>query len=213
MIVKKEKNNSGIYDISFIEDNKIFKMIFGGNGDLYWALYDLNNSKLIKKCISEQFYITKENHEIYESFNTLYNDIKECNIFEFDEWDLFYCETEEEINEKIIEKQQRNKEMTNSSSYKMLFNNDIISWRSDDCYYENANIVNIIKEDNQFIIDFKLLEENDISIGNAIRFRNSGSRYDPFNILFMKQFNKLQNYDLDNHQIHMEEYIYQKTKK
>ena len=44
----------------------------------------------------------------------------------------------------------------------------------------------------------------------SIRFRNSGSLYDPFNMIFMRMFNKLQNYDPEYHQIHFEEINYAK---
>jgi hypothetical protein len=47
----------------------------------------------------------------------------------------------------------------------------------------------------------------------TIRFRNSGSTYDPFNIVFMKMYQRLQEYNPDYHQIHIEETIYQKTLK
>ena len=48
-----------------------------------------------------------------------------------------------------------------------------------------------------------------------IRFRNSGSRYDPFNIIFMRMYERLKKIDDVNdygHQIHMEEYLYEKEK-
>ena len=51
-----------------------------------------------------------------------------------------------------------------------------------------------------------------MSITYSIRFRNSGSRYEPFNICFMQMYNELKNYDSNCHQIHIEEYLYkQKT--
>ena len=40
--------------------------------------------------------------------------------------------------------------------------------------------------------------------------RNSGSRYSPHNIVFMRMFNELQEYYPEYHQIHMEEIEYQK---
>ena len=50
----------------------------------------------------------------------------------------------------------------------------------------------------------------------GIRISNSGSRYAPFNIVFMRMFTKLQDIDDINdygHQIHIEEYLYnQKVK-
>ena len=41
----------------------------------------------------------------------------------------------------------------------------------------------------------------------TIRFRNSGSRYDPFNIIFMRLYQGLCNLDYEYHQIHIEEYL------
>ena len=46
----------------------------------------------------------------------------------------------------------------------------------------------------------------------AIRISNCGSRYEPFNITFMNMYNKLKEHNYQNHQIHMEEYIYSKKK-
>ena len=46
----------------------------------------------------------------------------------------------------------------------------------------------------------------------CIRFRNSGSTYDPFNIIFMRMFNKLQEYIPEYHQIHIEEMNYSKKR-
>ena len=210
--IKKTKSELGIYDISLIDSDNIFKIMFGSSGDLYWYLYDKNNTKVFKKCKTGKFYITKENYEIYELFNQLYNDIKECNVFNVDEWDMINCGTEE-IKEKYTENQQSNNLLKKGNAYKLLFNNNIISWHSDDCLYGDANIVNIIKDDEQFILDFHFLQESSIFMGSSIRFRNSGSTYSPFNIIFMRMYNKLQNYDAEYHQIHLEEYNYQKTKK
>ena len=41
----------------------------------------------------------------------------------------------------------------------------------------------------------------------CVRLRNSGSRYDPFNILFMNMYYKLCVYEPDYHQVHMEELL------
>ena len=41
----------------------------------------------------------------------------------------------------------------------------------------------------------------------TVRFRNSGSRYDPFNIIFMKLYQGLCALDYEYHQIHIEEYL------
>lgn len=215
MEVQKYKTEFKITDILFIEDSKIFKIMYGGNGDLYWCLYDKDDDDIefSEKCKSFKFYITKEHYEIYEMFNELYNNIKNCKVFEVDEWDLLNCETEEEVQNKYDQIKQMNEDLKLFSNYYLLFHDNIISWHSDDTSYEKANSVDIIKHENQFVLDFNFKEENDIFIGNAIRFRNSGSMYTPFNMVFMNMFKKLQNYDLEYHQTHIEEYIYQKTKK
>ena len=57
--------------------------------------------------------------------------------------------------------------------------------------------------------------EDDIPGTMGIRFRNSGSRYMPFNAVFMRMFREMQNIDDVNdygHQMHMEEYLYEKNK-
>ena len=46
----------------------------------------------------------------------------------------------------------------------------------------------------------------------SIRISNSGSRYEPFNTVFMSMYKKLKEYDFNNHQIHIEEYLYSKKK-
>ena len=48
----------------------------------------------------------------------------------------------------------------------------------------------------------------------SVRISNSGSRHNPYNILFMDMYNKLKEYEPNSHQIHLEEYLYnQKTLK
>ena len=49
----------------------------------------------------------------------------------------------------------------------------------------------------------------------SVRFRNSGSRYVPFNIAFMDMYNDMKEVDDvtdKGHQLHIEEYLYE-TKK
>ena len=59
-------------------------------------------------------------------------------------------------------------------------------------------------------------DNNEISSSYIpIRFRNSGSFYNPFNVLFMRMHNKMKKIDDVNdigHQIHIEEYLYNKQK-
>lgn len=61
-----KKNNY----IALMEKSKKLELVFSNNGDLYWVIRDKNNSNM------KLFEITKEDYQIYELFELLYNDIK-----------------------------------------------------------------------------------------------------------------------------------------
>lgn len=215
MEIIKIKNNRYSYDFYLKEDDKELRISFGGNLDLYWSLTKKNinlkqikPSELYKECkkeLKETFTITKENYYIYTLFENLYNDIKECKLY-----------TEDSYFDETISYKDRNKEYQNTEKYKYLFDGKIIKWHSDEEDYLIADRVSIEKIDDTYVLKFTRpeLTEDKFSfriIGNiSIRFRNSGSRYDPFNIIFMRMFNKLQEYNPEYHQIHLEELSYQK---
>lgn len=199
-----------------------------------------------KNPYQETFIIDKENYTIYSLFEELINDIKDAKIHlptDIEESDLFnlandlYDEDEEEYDEydeyeedhhknkqqprkkyelPIERYDRKNAEWKNYYRYHWLYQNEVITWRSDEHIYEDADRVKIYQENENIILEFSrppIKDEELIyhmygSIG--VRFRNSGSYYDPFNIIFMRMFNKLQEYDPDYHQIHIEELLYQK---
>ena len=153
---------------------------------------------------TDSFIITKENYGLYSLFEKLYNDIKEINLFE------------------DLEEDKDRYRLYNSSYYQELFDekNNTITWYSDETAREVANYLQIKKEKERFIINFNIqeyIEGYDRDFASLyyipIRFRNSGSRYDPFNIIFMRMYERLKEIDDINdygHQIHMEEYLYDK---
>ena len=106
------------------------------------------------------------------------------------------------------------------SNYNTLFdeNNKTITWYSDETNRLVSNYVKIIKKEETFELVFGTqeyidgYEREDNFLGTiGVRFRNSGSSYDPFNISFMKMFQELEKIDdvLDEgHQVHIEEYLY-----
>ena len=108
--------------------------------------------------------------------------------------------------------------------YNDLYNDEEkkVTWVSDETGFEVANKVLIHKLEDRFLIEFKTQpyiegyeRENNLLGIMGIRFRNSGSRYSPFNIVFMRMFREMQNIDDINdygHQIHMEEYLYDRSK-
>ena len=82
MEVVKRKGNQAGYDFYLKQDNKILKIVFGGNLDLYWNLI-IKTDEINKYAkLEETFIITKENYFIYSLFEKLLEDIKTANIFE-----------------------------------------------------------------------------------------------------------------------------------
>lgn len=203
--IKKRKSEVGTYDIEIISDNGKLNILFGGNGDLYFFVPKIdykNKNEIIN------FEITKENYELFTLFETLYNEVINCDVFRIDEDELDYY-AEEEIEEKRQRHKEWNSELKTGYVYNNLVHDGVISWKHDDQIEEEANILNIYKENDKYRLEF-VLRNTEMSFFIDVRFRNSGSRYQPFNISFMRFFNKLQQYDTEYHQIHIEEYMYQK---
>lgn len=189
----------------FVEENdKYLCFTFGGNGDLYWSIRNPGNSG--REYSSDILNITKENYKLYHLFEMLFNDIENINIFDDGE------ELSEERKNLFTE--------YNYANYNELYNKEdgVITWYSDEVAREVANYLKIYKEDDLFRVEFntqKPIEGYDRDFHSSsyipIRFRNSGSRYFPFNCVFMRMYNNMKNLDDVNdigHQIHMEEYLY-----
>ena len=216
MKVVKQKNEDGVR-IFLQEDNKYLSFVFGGNGDLYWSIHSKDGDN--------NFTIAKENYGIYELFEELFYDIENINIFK-DYYDSLYLEVDENHDEYLkmyeeeIEEKKKRYKLFNYANYNELFDqkNGIITWYSDETAHKVANYLKIKKEKDIFNIEFYTQPhidgyDEDFHSSNyvSIRFRNSGSSYNPFNILFMKMYNNLKEVDDVNdygHQIHIEEYLY-----
>lgn len=156
MVLKKVESETG-YDINIKLDEGIFKLYYGGNGDLYWTFWphDYEDDKIS--------YVIEVPHELLPSFNDLYNDV---------------------INATFS---SRSKDLITSDEHKLLCQNGIICWHSDEQPYEDANCVSIIKQKDDILVKFDFLNK-DFSLENSIRFRTRGSRYTPFHQAFMKHF-------------------------
>jgi len=220
MKLTKQKNESGI-SIYLEEEDKYLGFSFGGNGDLYWHLHK-------KSKTDNTFTITKENYPLFSLFEELYRKIEDIEIFDEEDELPFYIDTEEDYREYLQRKERERQEeleryqLYNRSYYNNLFDEErkTITWYSDETAQEVANYLKIVKEEETFKIEFHTqphIGGYDRDFGSSsyipVRFRNSGSRYDPFNIVFMKMYNKLKEVDdvLDEgHQLHMEEYLYTK---
>lgn len=219
---KEENSNSGVSSITLIRDEKELIISFQGNLDLYFSLINYDKSPT--------FIIGKDNYKVYEIFDTLYHDVVNgITFYENNEEDInriiFFSECNSEnyhkelkrIEERHLEQQEDSVEFARRIG---LIENESIIWRSDDYYPEVAPYFKIDKLENAYLITFNIprvereltleeifelpkLKENFISV----RLRNHGSRYNYFNIPFMKFYNTLMNLDLNDNQIYLEEYL------
>ena len=209
MQIKIDENEDGKV-ITLEEDSKIFTMFFAGNLDLYWTFDNLDEDYFSK---NGEFYITKENYYIYSLFEKLYEDISKCEIIYGNSFEMLNITTLFDLETMDSKKEEHREFIKHSSNYEELYNNGIITWISDDRDYRFLYKAQIIKDEDMFIINFsrEKNEDNNYSLGARIiniRFRNSGSSYDPFNVLFMNLYNGLCKYDPNDKQIHIEEYLY-----
>lgn len=207
MEVKKIQNEYGLYDIVLEKQSKILKIIFSGNSDLYWSLYDKNNIQ--EMC---ELSITKENYRIYTIFEELYNRIEKCEINGLSEQDFYQFGSIEQFNncKKSIELYNKSIYIIEQNNPNSLFKNGVVEWHCDETNYNDANILRIIKKDEDEILIQIECKLNKSYNRHSVRISNSGSRHKPFNNLFMDMYNKLQDYDIYDNQIHIEEYMYQK---
>lgn len=222
-VIKEQGHESG-YNFYLKQDNKILEISFEGNLDLYWSLHFKSNKnyenlspeeihKERNKEKREPFIITKENYFIYSLFETLIDDIKETRVFIPSKNSHLDDHFEDGTEDKS---KKRNQKLKNHYLYKSLFNGNKIEWHSDDDEYSVADTVIIKKIDDNIVLEFiqpKITEDQfSYRMKNiiSIRFRNSGSRYGEFYVIFMRMYNKLQDYDPNYHQIHIEELIHQK---
>ena len=193
------------YNYELRDNDKSMILSFQGNLDFYMSAISYKDNR--DKKIS--FTITKENYAIYSLFDELFRDIEECNIFSVDETRLEFMDDEDEIKEYYERIERMNNDLKTYSAYKRLIKRNLITWKSDDRDYGEPDFIKIYRGEDAFYITF-VRQSEELHMGTVVRFRNSGISYDPFNIPFMKFFNKLQEYDPEYHQIHIEEVILQK---
>lgn len=206
-------NDYGTKDIHLVDENKTLSIVFAGTGDLHWIIRNTDCVEL-EEYAYDYFEITKENYQIYSLFEKLLYDIGTINIF-----------GDEKIKTSSDVKFQKMRERKyNMSHYNDLYDSDdgTVTWVSDETGFEVANMVSIKKREDKFSIEFRTqpyIEGYDREYNTlgmiGVRFRNSGSRYAPFNVIFMRMFRGLQEVDDVSdygHQMHIEEYVYQKSK-
>lgn len=225
MEVLKKKSDVGTYDIC-IEDNpdKHLALIWGGDGDLYWLLDNMEVVDSEEDSMYDFFCITKSDYVLYTLFEELYDDLMKGNVFlpsqhfNTNAPDLTEEEQKEveEYNTKEKEKAAAmNAELKEDKRYQRLTADNVITWYSDEEEKSNAEIVRISKQEDSILLEFIRQSTKDAA-GSfrmpgyySIRFRTSGSTYTPCDLVFTRHFLKMQDYDFDApQQIHIEELLY-----
>ena len=197
--IKKELDELNCYKYLIQTDEGSFEINWGGDLDLYWEYVSDDN-----KNDSYKIDITKENYFLYSLFDEIYDSVITCNPYKYAPKENLYNPFEKDIF---------NKDVVAIRSMEYLLEDEGITWISDDGTKEDGARVTIKKCDDKYELTFKRGYSDGYKT-HGIRFRNSGSRYTPFNTSFVTMYNKLKYYDEDNRQIHMEEYIYsEKIKK
>ena len=175
IILRKEENWYGYDNVIVETDEGMFEILYSGNDDLYFSLMYVGQRLDIPDSYS--FSITKDNEYLYNSFEKLYNSIRNNKPFSNSRLD--------DINRNMIVHDNK------------LFKNGRIEWHSDDFSYDEASILTIYKEKDIFKVEFKLSDKRNLFSTHCIRICNSGSRYYPYNVPFMNLYNELLEYDFD----------------
>lgn len=231
MEVIKSRSEVGTYDISIKEsETKSLALVWGGNGDLYWILDNLEDIDVKDDPMYDSFNITKENYALYSLFEELYDDLMQGRIYLPEQHMNTNVEdlTEEEKEEverfnayEIEHDALENEDIKQSRRYQLLTADNVVTWYSDEEQRSHAEIVRISKQEDSILLEFIRQTKKDdqgqtrLPGYYSIRFRTSGSTYTPCDLVFTRHFLKMQEYDFDApQQIHIEELLYaQKQKK
>jgi len=195
----EKREDQEYYSFEISTNDGTFEITFAGNLDLYWN-YPCKFAE--KNNISEKtFRITAEDSFLYDLLLELYDNIKNYNIYEED----VFKEHSEEIRESLIKSDEYNP--------RKLFNNEVVDWHSDDYDYNETSKLVIFLDEDDIIIKFVKGITDYKRQTFAVRICNNGSRHDPFNVCFMRMYNKLIDYVPDReykeefHQISINEYM------
>ena len=187
-----ELRNNGVFpnvkDILIKKDNKNLKIFYGGNGDLYFDIYGEYTET--ENGYTTYFEIDKED-EVYPYFENLLQSIREAEVYTPSEVQIELIDDPYEIHELVEHYKKRNEELKGCYPHTELVKAGIMEFYSDSIYNEKANRMTMKEITGKIRLDFFDNPEDYID-GFGIRICNSGSKYMPFNICFMRFFNQLQ---------------------
>lgn len=182
-----DKDGYNIIEIDTDDGN--FRVHFCPNLDLYWSY--IPKESFLDSPDKVTINITKENNYLYNLIKDLYNAIKLGKPYY--------------NNSYPYDIESKDKKCDN----KDLFVDNEVKWYSDEDPTKEASLLEISKGKESYKIEFNKSKRNMFFNTYAIRFRNSGSRYEPYNVTFMDMYHKLLEYD---NQMCFEELLYEKEK-
>lgn len=175
-------NNKEGYDyIRLMFEEGIMRISYERNLDLYWDF--IPNCKFLESKEEYTLSITKLDYYFYNLIDKLFFRIEN---------DYVYNTNEKEKSDWILFRKNE-----------LLKDNKII-WISDDAPENTASSLTIEKCNGKYLITFKKGHDQSLFSTFAVRISNSGSRYVPYNSIFMQMFKDLTRYD---GQITIDEYI------
>ncbi len=193
MEIIREKDSLGFDVIKMTKENTTLTIYFGGNGDIYWDLNNLDNFE----SQDESFTISTNDGPIFESFQRLFFSIATHQIFGVNEVEKSFGETPEKLRMLREQNEKDNERLLRHPYFKDLCNGDYVKWHSDNEPFETGNILTISLDHATcaVVINIKRVS-NEFGFLNVC-FTHSGSRYRPFDLAFYENYRELCEMNLD----------------
>lgn len=183
----KEESEKIKPSIILDDGNNILKISKNIAGDLFWELDNPGDDFEYDKEFTLSMGIDKwVDEELYNAFDELFHDVARFSF------------TGEELSPIEIVKERTMYRYNNISNYNELYYGGDITWYSDEVDRKVANHVTLERNNNCIYLTFHTgVPREDIGkdIGSnrhiPIKFGQCNSRYDHFNMIFYKQYNRL----------------------
>lgn len=187
MEITRQESEAGenLFDYTITDEGKQLHIQMNKEGNLYWLMDDPEPADYAS------FTITKENEYLYSLFYRLYLQVMK------------------------YQKPTKKPVQTTIAGY-MLTGDGSITWHSDCDNYDECDTLKMSQVDEEFVLEF-VHQTKDFPLYYKpgmfdICFAGKNSRYQPYNRFFINMFEKLQDYDPNYHQVHLEELAYKKKK-
>ena len=187
-IRKTWNESSGTYKICVEKDNNFMELLVNGSGELCWNMLKLNKeSNSVAMEISDNEYLKELLKKLFEGI------IKENVLMIY--WPLLRSLNQEERESKIKELMINGQLVNKNIESNPLIDRDRIEWHSDDFGFYDSDVLEIIRTKEDYKVIISRQDKNRLRKTVSVQISNSGSRYAPFNEMFMDLFNSLQTYD------------------